>query len=426
MTNVIQFDGRPQDGERPAATGMSALRIVTGMGVGEFAEAVGRELGSPVPLYVYLEWEKDDGAAPPPRALKAARDVALRNPIGAKASDLSRRGFLGGVIGLSTLAATGFPISARSLGATLAADGIGGAGRASTQTADDLETLVGSYRRAYAGKAAATDLLPGTTGLMHLLIDLGRRGHWPGSAERLGSLVAQAAILVGLLELMGSRDLNAAKVHYDLALRSAREANDWDLASYALGSLAFHAVRARRPADARTIVEAASRLAERPGSPRTRAWAAPPAPELHARAGGGRASRQSLDDARGALDGTRENPAWKGVGWFDESRLLSYDGGNLLLLGRHEAAEELLRLSLKRLDPLRLKHRSTTSADLAMVLALRGEVHESCARAQDALTFATEISHRESVDRVRGVHFRLMRWKGHPAVRQLTQRLQAA
>ena len=62
---------------------MSALRIITGMGVDEFAEAVGRELGRPVPLYVYLEWEKDGGPAPPPRAVTAARDVALRNPIGA-------------------------------------------------------------------------------------------------------------------------------------------------------------------------------------------------------------------------------------------------------------------------------------------------------------------------------------------------------
>src|SRR4051794_25250507 len=68
VTNVIPFDGRPGYAERPAATGMSALRLVTGMGVDEFAEAVARELGSPVPLYVYLEWEKDDGAAPPPRA----------------------------------------------------------------------------------------------------------------------------------------------------------------------------------------------------------------------------------------------------------------------------------------------------------------------------------------------------------------------
>src|SRR4051794_5871164 len=405
---------------------MSALRIVTGMGVDEFAEAVGRELGSPTPLYVYLEWEKDDGAAPPPRALKAARDVALRNPIGAQASDLSRRSFLGGVIGFSALAAAGFPISARSLSGALAVGGTGRAWRASTQTADDLETLVGSYRRAYAGKAAATDLLPGTTGLMHLLIDLGRRDQWPGRAERLASLVGQAAILVGLLQLMGSHDLGTAKVHYDLALRSAREANDWDLASYVLGSLAFLAVHGRRPADARTIVEVACDLAGHRGSPRTRAWAAALASELHARAGREVASRRSLEDARAALDRCRDDPSWKGVGWFDAARLVSYDGGSLLLLGKYAAAEELLRLSLRRLDPLRLKHRSTTSADLALVLACRGEVEESCARADDALTLATEISHRESVDRVRGVHFRLMRWKGHPAVRQLTERLQAA
>lgn len=403
---------------------MSALRIVTGMAVDEFAQAVSNELGSPVPLYVYLEWEQDEGAAPPPRALEAARDVALRNPIGARASEVSRRRFLGGVVGLSTLAAVGFPISARSLTGALAVGGAGRAWRASTETADDLETLVVSYRRAYAGKTAATDLLPGTTGLMHLLIDLGRHDQWPAGPERLASLVGQTALVVGLLQLMGSRDLRAAAAHYELALRSAREADDWDLAAYVLGSLAFHATLAQQPADARTIAEAASDLAGRRGSPRTRAWAAALASELHARGGREAASRRSLDDARTALDRCREEPSWKGVGWFDEARLVSYDGGNLLLLGKYAEAEELLRASFKRLDPSRLKHRSTTSADLAMVLALRGEVDESCARAGDALTFARAISHRESVDRVRGVHFHLMRWKSHPAVRQLTERLE--
>lgn len=294
----------------------------------------------------------------------------------------------------------------------------------STETADDLETLVGFYRRAYAGKTAATDLLPGMTGLMHLLIDLGRRDQWPAGPERLASLVGQAALVVGLLQLMGSRDLRAARVQCDLALRSAREAGDWDLASYVLGSLAFHAALARRLADARTIVEAASDLARRRGAPRTRAWAAALASEFHARAGREIASRRSFEDSRTALERARETPSWKGVGWFDEARLVSYDGASLLLLGKYTAAEELLRLSLKRLDPLRLKHRSTTSADLALVLALRGEVGESCARAEDALTFARAISHRESIDRVRGVHFHLMRWTADPAVRQLTERLQ--
>jgi hypothetical protein len=78
------------------------------------------------------------------------------------------------------------------------------------------------------------------------------------------------------------------------------------------------------------------------------------------------------------------------------------------------------------LDPLRVKHRSTTSADLAMSLARRGEVDESCAYASQALSLATSISHRESVERVRGVHFRLLRWRTQPSVRQLTEQLEAA
>jgi hypothetical protein len=37
VTNVIPCDRRPQDGERPPTTGMSALRIITGMTADEFA-----------------------------------------------------------------------------------------------------------------------------------------------------------------------------------------------------------------------------------------------------------------------------------------------------------------------------------------------------------------------------------------------------
>jgi hypothetical protein len=132
-----------------------------------------------------------------------------------------------------------------------------------------------------------------------------------------------------------------------------------------------------------------------------------------------------LDKAHVALAQTRQDPVWKGPGWFDEAKLLSYDGTTMLLLGKHRAAEEALRLSVKRLDPGRLKHRCTASADLAMVLAIRGEVDEASEHAMQALSFAQAISHRESTDRVRGVHFRLLRWRAHPGVRQLTERLDA-
>jgi transcriptional regulator with XRE-family HTH domain len=142
--------------------------------------------------------------------------------------------------------------------------------RASPETAADLETLVGSYRHAYAGTTAVAQLLPGTTGVMCLLIDLRRRGQWPEDAAQLASLVGQTAVLAGLLHLMGPRDLDASRAHYGLALQAAREGEDWDLASYVLGSLAFLAMSAHRSAESRGYRDAAWGLASRRASPRTR------------------------------------------------------------------------------------------------------------------------------------------------------------
>lgn len=211
-----------------------------------------------------------------------------------------------------------------------------------------------------------------------------------------------------------------------MALRSAYDAQDWDLASYVLGSLSFEAVSDQRPADARALRDAAWDLASQRANPRTRAWVAALGSELHARDGDEAASRQLLDDAYTAIAQTRDEPSWKGVGWFDEARLDAYEGGNLVLLGRYEAAAQRLRHSLGRLDPDRLKHRCTLSADLAMALVHLGEIDEACTRASDALTLATAISHQESVHRVRRAHTHLLRWRNHPGVRELTERLEAA
>lgn len=105
--------------------------------------------------------------------------------------------------------------------------------------------------------------------------------------------------------------------------------------------------------------------------------------------------------------------------------MVAYEGGNLLLLGRYSAAEEFLRSSLARLDPTRIKHRCTLSADLAITLAHLGEIEEAGVRAMDALLLARSIAHQESIDRVRRVHVRLLRWREHGAVRALTEQLQA-
>lgn len=298
--------------------------------------------------------------------------------------------------------------------------------RAAVQTADDLEVLVASYRRAYAGAARVSELLPVANGLHQLLTDLGRRGEWPGDTEGLASLIGQTAVLAGLLELMGHRDLDAARALYNRALEAAYDAEDWDLAAYALGSLAFEAMSAQRPADSRELRDTAWDIASQRATPRTRAWVAALASELWARDGHEAVSRNLLDEATKAMRQTRDEPSWKGVGWFDEVRLEAYEGGNLLLLGQYDDAVERLRRSLDRLEPDRLKHRCTLSADLALALVHLAEIDEACSRAGEALSLATTIAHRESVDRIRRVHTHMLRWKDHPGVRELTERLYAA
>jgi hypothetical protein len=427
MGNVIRMPGQPGGGfDDQPGIGMAAMRMTTGLQPDEFSEALGSELGWPVPLLVYLQWEQATAPAPPPGVVQAARRVCTSQRIGLpNTGRTSRRDFLGGVVGLSALALTGLGSGAASTAGLIEVGGSGRKWRASSGTAADLAELAHAYRRAYAGRANVDQLLPSAMNLMHLLMDMARRDQWPGSHAALASLIGQMALLTGLLRLMGPRDLEGARTHYSLALDAATEAEDWDLASYVLGSLAFEASSAHRTGDADAYRDAACDLARRESTPRTHAWVAALSSELFAQEGEEASSLRLLDEGFDAIAHTRSDPTWHGIGWFDETRLIAYEGGNLVLMGRHSAAIGALRSALGQLEPDRLKHRSTLSSDLALALANQGEVEESCALASEALDLATQIAHRESIDRVRRVHFRLLRWRTTPAVRDLTDRLQA-
>ena len=149
--------------------------------------------------------------------------MSLRHPIRTRGNTRSsRRHFLGGVAGLSTIALTGISLGAAANARLVDGGGPAAIWRASPETAD-LTTLATYYRRAYAGPAAVNQLLPSATGLMHVLMDLGKRDQWPGGQADLASLVGQMALLTGLLHLMGPRVLAGARARYDLALRAATE-----------------------------------------------------------------------------------------------------------------------------------------------------------------------------------------------------------
>jgi hypothetical protein len=112
VSNLIRLDRR-SDGESHSSTSIFALRMISALDPDEFADAVARELGWPVPLLVYLEWERGEDSVPPPQVLHAAREAARRHPIGSMAM-VNRRRFLGGVVALSALAAAGGPLGAKS------------------------------------------------------------------------------------------------------------------------------------------------------------------------------------------------------------------------------------------------------------------------------------------------------------------------
>jgi len=296
--------------------------------------------------------------------------------------------------------------------------------RIAPDTAADLEALVVSYRRAYGAAAPAAELLPAATSLLHILGQFSRADHWSGEPRRLVSLIGQLNTLVGLLQLMAHRAFDTARSHYDLALQAAYEAQDWDLAAYVLGSLAFEAISSGRDVEAQSLRVAATDLANRRAAPRTRSWVAALGSELAARAGDAGASHRLLEHAHGAMRRADEDPDWKGIGWFDSPRLHAYGGGNLLILGRYRAAEEVLRRSIDDLDSRRLKHRCTLTADRALALAHVGEIDEACTDASTALTIATTLGHQESLQRVRTAHRHLVAVaSGTQPVAALTDRL---
>lgn len=405
-----------------------SVRLAFQVNHAEFADILGAELGWLVPAVVLQAWEKGTGE-PPPGVVDTARRLAESRLV----RTLGRREFLR----RSAEAATGLTlVGARTSPPRLPRDvapTVTVRGQLHMESLTDLDALVADYRSAY-GQAASDGLLSRSTGLVHTLLDLQRASQAPAVRHRLTSLLGQAAVLSGLLSLMGTDDQASARSFYDLALSAAGEAGDADLATYVSGSLSFLDTRAGRPVDGVHRIRAALEVVDERSAPATRAWLASLASELHSRMGDESESKRRLDQAEQALDAdTGEVIAWKGVGTFDRGKLIAYRGGDLVLLAtqgdgttavrRAREAEAVLVDALSKFDPSRLKHRCTALGDVALALALRDEVEQACARAGEALDLAEQIGHAESVERVRRTYRRLIRWSSHAAVRELRDRL---
>ncbi len=313
---------------------LRSVRLTCRMTHAEFADALTSEAEWNVTAGVLGAWE-DGIVTPPAQVVEAARRLARR-----RTTEFGRRQFLreaGTMAGLTLMGA----------GRDLRLAGRRGSGRHEQEpttrpitvrgvlhpeSLNDLENLVVDYRRSY-GQASSSDLLGRAAGLVQILLDLQRSAAEPTSRDRLTGLLGEAALLAGLVSLMGPHDLPRAREYYQLALDAAVAVDDIDLATYVTGSLSFHDTRAGRLTDGLERVQAAQALADERCSPMTRAWLASLASELHARAGDELECKRLLEQADEALDtDPRWVTPWKGVGVFDAGKLVAYRGGDLVLL----------------------------------------------------------------------------------------------
>jgi tetratricopeptide (TPR) repeat protein len=420
MTNLIWlFDGGRL---------VKAVREASRMTPQEFAEALSRELGWTVPTGLLLAWE-DGRHEPRPQVERAVRRVSITTQLTAEPPPevnrrefLSRAGLLSGLIVLDPA----LPASAGSDGKSHPNVEALTDPRINEMGISAFWELVAAYRSAY-GSTSAEKLLPPVAGLVTILLDLQESRSSSAIRRRITSLLGQAAVMAGVLSLMGRYDLLVARHFYELAETAAEESSDADLLAYARGSMSFHDVRAGRLRHGLQRLLAAEAQGMSQVSPVTSAWIASLESELHARAGDYSMSHRCLERAENMLEAPLDGmESWRGVGTFDRSKVLAYRGGNLVLLGRSREAEEVLTQVLNELPANRVKHRCTALGDLAIALAQQKEPDQAAQKAIQALELATQLRHTESVIRVRKAYVRLQPWKIRPAVIELGERLAEA
>jgi hypothetical protein len=144
---------------------------------------------------------------------------------------------------------------------------------------------------------SAEFLLPRLGGLVPVLLDMERSGAPSPFKTRITSLLGQAAVMAGVLALMGRHDLAQARDYYELASAAGQASADGDLFLYAQGSMSFRDVRAGRLRDAVQRISAARDAAPGPASPTTLSWLASLGSELHARDGDESMSMRLIDEA---------------------------------------------------------------------------------------------------------------------------------
>ncbi len=273
-------------------------------------------------------------------------------------------------------------------------------GRIDPARITDLATIAALHRRGYRD-IAASRLIPAAHAHLHLTWSL-RPDYQPDEARRrLLTVIGEMAALVGTLLLLDQQRPLDAHRYVELAWSAAAGADNPELQAVVLGVRSFHA--AHGAGDHRAGLEHAERarvIAAAGGSVETRGWVSAVASERAASLGDLAGCQRLLEESRVALAAPADETPVLGIGEFTADKLVAYEGGDLVRVGRYRDAEPALTAAIDNLGPYLHRHRGTALIDRAEARLAAGDVDAACDDGRAALQLVAQVEHAGNFDRI--------------------------
>ncbi|MGQ0719313.1 MAG: helix-turn-helix domain-containing protein [Pseudonocardiales bacterium] len=278
-----------------------------------------------------------------------------------------------------------------------ATDPIGHA-RTATASLADLEQLADRYQALHP-TADPKALLTSVAAHVRMAQDALRQNPTPDQRRRLLRNLAQVAILAGRLAAEDLGNAMSGRTYYSLALDTAREGRDGQLAAIAHGYAAQLAATEGLPTAALDHLTAAAEHAR--CTPVITSWLAATEATIHADRGDHQLACDALDRARTEADELAVHPA---PAWFDEhpaDHLAAATGHTLLQAGDHNDARNTLAMALDKLSTTARRQRALLLIDLATAELHTGNLPDAYARATEAAGLLHPTPYATGSDRLR-------------------------
>jgi tetratricopeptide (TPR) repeat protein len=245
--------------------------------------------------------------------------------------------------------------------------------------------------------------------------------------RQLNAADAELAQLLGWLAF-DLDDPETAIAYFKQGVSAAGRADDEALGGYVLAYRGIIEKTFGDPREGLAWADAAFARASKGGTATTLSWM-----QIVRAASLARLGPRGADECHAAIEESRAlmtnrnpdaDPAW--IYHFTEPELAGQAGVCYLLTGQTDKARAALAEAVNQLPKSFIRERSIYLAQIDTSYALDGAVDEACSFGGQSLAIAVSTSSTRGVKQVQDLSQQLHRWRAHPAVRDLNERLRAA